>query len=115
MTTARKLILISASLPLFAAPAVSFADQDTALEACYNAFVTANIPKEQKTHLRAIDPVRSPLDVHSRFFKITLSAQGMESGKQLAKATCIVKYDGTLISLNGKPAPTGELATLTSR
>jgi hypothetical protein len=115
MNAARKLILVAASVPLFAAPAVSFANEAAAMDACVNAFVSANLPKEQKIHSKILDQTHSPLDIHARYYKIVLSAKGVESGKQVATGTCIVKQDGTLVSVNGKAAPSAALATLTSR
>jgi hypothetical protein len=35
-----------------------------------------------------------------------VSATGVESGKRLARGTCIVNRSGEVIALNGKPLPT---------
>lgn len=117
MNVARKLILISASLPLLA-PAVGAANEAAAFDACVDAFVSANLPKEQKVHLKKLDTTRSPVSIHGRAYKISLSAKGVESGKQLATATCVVERDGTVIALNGKaiaPGLSDSKVTLTSR
>lgn len=115
MNAARKLILICASLPLFAAPTASFADETAAMNACVDAFVATNLPKEQKVRLKALQPEISPVDLHARYYKISMTAKGVESGKRLASATCVVKADGTLVTLNGKAPVASSLATLTSR
>jgi len=115
MNAARKLILISASLPLFAAPAASFADEAAAMNACVDAFVAANLPKEQKVHVKTLQPARSPVDIHTRYYRIAVTAKGVESGKRLASATCVAKADGTLVTINGVAPVASSLATLTSR
>jgi hypothetical protein len=115
MNAARKLILIAASAPLFAAPAISFAGEAEAMTACVNAFVSANLPKEQKVRVRTVDSVRGPMDIHARSYKINLTAKGAESGKEFAAGTCVVKTDGTLVMLNGKAVTSTELAALTGR
>jgi len=115
MNAARKLILIAVSAPLFAAPAVSFASEADAMTACVNAFVSANLPKEQKFSVRTVDLVRTPMDIHTRAYTINLTAKGVESGKQFAAGTCVVKSDGTLVVLNGKSVTGTELAALTGR
>ena len=103
MNTARKLFLISASLPLFAAPAASFADEAAAMNACVNAFVGTGLPKEQKVRVKMLDPARSPIDIPARTYTVRLATRVAQSGKQLASATCVVERDGTVIALNGKP------------
>ena len=103
MNTARRLLLISASLPLFAAPAASFADDAAGMNACVNAFVGTGLSKEQKVRVKMLVPVRSPLDIPGRTYTVTLAARGAQSGKHLASATCVVERDGTVIALNGKP------------
>jgi hypothetical protein len=115
MNAARKLILVTASLPLFAAPAISHADAAAAMNACVNAFASANLPKEQKVRLKTLSPDRSPWDVHARYYRITLSAKGAESGKEIATGSCIMKFDGTVVAVNGKTTATPELAALNSR
>ncbi|MET0497479.1 MAG: hypothetical protein ABW106_04295 [Steroidobacteraceae bacterium] len=116
MNTARKLILLSATLPFFAAPAVSFADEAAAMNACVNAFVSTNLPKEHKVRATKLLSARSPIDAQSHSYRITLTAKGVESGKQIAKGTCIVGRNGTVIAFDGKPVSiTLADATLTSR
>jgi len=111
MNATRKLILIAASAPLFAAPAISFAGEAEAMNACVNAFVSANLPKEQKVRLKTVDSARGPMDRHARYYTIAMSARGVESGKQFAEGTCVVKSDGTLVMLNGKAVTSTELAS----
>jgi len=116
MNTARKLLLLSASLPLFAAPAASFADEAAAMNACVNAFVKTSLPKEQRVSSTTLVSPRTPATAYSRSYSISLTAKGVDSGKQLAKATCVVGRNGRVISLDGKPvAITLADATLTSR
>ena len=116
MNTARKLILLSVTAPLFAAPAVSFADEAAAMNACVNAFVNTSLPKEQKVRSTKLLTPRTPADLNSHTYRINLTANGVASGKQFAKSTCIVARDGTVISLDGKPVTIALAeATLTSR
>ncbi len=73
------------------------------MDSCINAFVASSLPKEQPVKIKKEDGVSSPLSVHSRAYKIVVSAKGVESGKYLARGTCIVDRSGSVIALNGKP------------
>lgn len=84
--------------------AAPFATQaDAAMDTCIGAFVASNLPKEQPVKIRKDDGIASPLSVHSRAYKIVVTAKGMESGRYLARGTCVVDRSGAVIALNGKP------------
>jgi hypothetical protein len=60
----------------------------------------------------------SPVDQYTRAYRISLSAKGKTSGKEVAKATCVVDRSGVVLALNGKPyaAPVaGQEAILSAR
>ena len=103
-TRTRALSLLTASLVL-AAPLASEAQTEAAMDACIKAFVA--------TSLSPGHPIRIQKDAYqptasygmSRAITISLTAQGATSGKQLAKATCVVDRSGAVIALNGKPVP----------
>jgi hypothetical protein len=90
--------------------AMPFASQahnyDAAMDSCISAFVSANLPKEQPVKVRKEETANSPLNIHSRGYKIVVSAKGVESGKYLARGTCTVDRSGAVIALNGKPLST---------
>jgi hypothetical protein len=97
---------IAASVALLALPVASRADADAAMDACVQAFVSANLPKDQPVSVRKIDTIDGPLAVQDRAYRIVLTATGKTSGKKLARATCIVARDGQIVALNGRsPAP----------
>jgi hypothetical protein len=110
MNTSKLILVTAASLPLFAAPMLSHASDAAAVNACVNAFVSANLPKEQKFSVKTVEANKSPIDVYGRAQRISLVAIGVSSGKRLANATCIVARDGTVIALNGKSVTTPALA-----
>jgi hypothetical protein len=96
-----KLIVITLAL---AAPFASQAhNDDAAMDSCINAFVAANLPKEQPVTVRKEDLAASPISMHARAYKIVVSAKGVKSGKRLARGTCIVDRSGQVIALDGKP------------
>ena len=102
-----KSMAIAAATLLLAAPFASQAhDYDQAMDACINAFVAANLPKEQPVTVRKEEISASPISIHARSYKIVVSAKGVESGKYLARGTCVVDRNGEVIALNGKPLPT---------
>ena len=104
MNTLSKTFSIAAVTFALAAPFAAQAhDYDAAMDSCINAFVAATLPKQQPVRIRKEDTVNSPLGVHSQAYKILVSAKGVESGKYLARGTCIVDRSGAVISLNGKP------------
>lgn len=102
-----KSFAIAAVTLLAATPFVSQAhNYDAAMDSCINAFVAANLPKEQPVKVFKEETATSPLNVHSRGYKIIVSAKGVESGKYLARGTCTVDRSGEVIALNGKPLST---------
>lgn len=104
-TKISKSLSIAAATLLLAAPFTSQANSDEAMDACINAFVAANLPKEQSVRVRKEEVAASPISVHARSYKIVVSAKGVESGKNLARGSCIVDR-GAVVSLNGKPLHT---------
>ena len=109
-STARiaKTLSIAAATVMLAAPFTSQAanNYDAAMDTCIKAFVAANLPKEQPVTVRKEEAVQSPISIHARAYKINVSAKGVESGKYLARGTCIVDRSGSVVALNGKPLPT---------
>jgi hypothetical protein len=93
---------------MLAAPLASQAStaDDEAMNACINAFVAANLPKEQRVRVQKEDVPASPISVHARTYKIVLSATGAISGKNYSRGTCIVDRDGAVLTLNGRPLST---------
>jgi hypothetical protein len=104
MNKLSKSLSIAAATVLLAAPFTSHAGaDDVAMDACINAFVSANLPKEQPVTVRKEEVAASPISIHARAYKIVVSATGVESGKRLARGTCIVNRSGEVIALDGKP------------
>jgi hypothetical protein len=102
-----------ASLALLAAPLAAHARQQAAMDACIKAFVTAHFPKEQPVTVRKLDTTTSPASVLASRYRITVTARGAQSGKSLAKGTCIADRAGTVLSMNGVPvAPRADATTL---
>lgn len=102
----RSLSIAAATAMLATSFASSAANDDMAMDACINAFVSANLPKEQPVTVRKEELAASTINIHARTYKIIVSATGVESGKRLAHGTCIVNRSGEVIALNGKPLPT---------
>jgi len=103
MNKLTKSLSIAAATVLLAAPFTSQAtSDDAAMDACINAFVAANLPKEQPVTVRKEEVAASPISVHARAYKIVVSATGVESGKRLARGTCLVNRHGEVVALNGK-------------
>ena len=107
-STLSKSLSIAAATLLLAAPLTGQAHNDeAAMDSCISAVVaTAKLPKEQRVTVRKEDTAASPLSVHTRNYKIVVSAKGAESGKYFARGTCIVDRNGTVVALNGKPVST---------
>ncbi|WP_129641588.1 hypothetical protein [Peristeroidobacter agariperforans] len=104
MNTLSKSLSIAAATIAFAAPFATQAhNYDAAMDSCINAFVASSLPKEQPVKVRKEDGINSPLSVHSRAYKIVVTAKGVESGKYFARGTCIVDRSGAVVALNGKP------------
>jgi hypothetical protein len=106
----RPILAATTTLALLASPLASRADAVTqAMDACVQAFVAANLPKEQ----RVIDTENfaiSPLDAQSHTYRIVLIATGKTSGRQIAKNVCVANRAGAVIALNGRRPP--QLATV---
>jgi hypothetical protein len=120
VTTTRmtpSILSIAATLALAAAPLTSQADarREAAMNTCVELFVAANLPKEQPVVVRTKDSEPSPAAVYRRAARITLTAKGSTSGREIARATCIVDRDGQVITLNGRSVSGAQLAEAASR
>ena len=103
LSITKSLSLAVATVALAAPFASQARDADVAMDSCINAFVAASLPKEQRVTVRKQEAAASPISIHSRAYKIVVSAKGVESGKNLARGTCIVDRSGQVVLLNGKP------------
>jgi hypothetical protein len=100
--------VLAAALPLFAAPVLSHAESATAkadatLDACVKAFVSTNFEKERPYSVVTTDT--NHFDPQAAAYRISLTATGKQSGKKLAKATCVVDRSGVTLTTDGKSAP----------
>jgi hypothetical protein len=103
-TRIAKSISVAVATLALAAPFASQAhNYDAAMDSCINAFVASSLPKEQPVKIKKENSVSSPISMHSRAYKILVSAKGVESGKYVARGSCIVDRSGAVIALNGKP------------
>jgi hypothetical protein len=103
---ASRATLAVATLALLGTPLASRADAaDQAMDACVQAFVAANLPKEQRVVVDKLNSAIGPMDAQSRKYKIVLKATGSTSGREIAKGVCIANRDGEVIALNGKRPP----------
>ncbi|WP_116809958.1 hypothetical protein [Steroidobacter cummioxidans] len=99
-----KSLSFAAATCALAAPLASQAhNDDAAMDSCINAFVASSLPKEQPVRIKKDEGAINPLSIHARAYKIVVSAKGVESGKYIARGTCIVDRSGAVIALNGKP------------
>jgi hypothetical protein len=91
------------AMGLLGSPLASHANpSEQAINACVQAFVAANLPKEQRVVVDKQSIAREPLDQRSRTYRISLAATGATSGRQIAKGTCIADRNGEIIRLNGR-------------
>jgi len=109
MNAVSRTCTVIVSALLFAAPVLSHANEDAAMNACVKAFVSSSLEKERPFTVKTEESVNSALDQHARAYRIALKATGKNSGKQVAKATCVVDRSGVVLSLNGKPYGTTDL------
>jgi hypothetical protein len=106
LSRASRRVLAVATLSLLASPLVSSADAvEQAMDACVQAFVAANLPKEQPVVVDKSKMASGPLDAKSRGYRIVLKATGSTSGREIAKGVCIANRDGEVVALNGKRPP----------
>jgi hypothetical protein len=115
VTTTRltpSILSIAATLALAAAPLTSKADarSEAAMNTCIDLFVAANLPKEQPIVIRKEQSEPGPASARRRAERITLTARGTTSGRQIARATCIVDRDGQVLALNGRTISEAQLA-----
>jgi hypothetical protein len=110
MMKTRKLISISAttSLAILAvAPSATYAD--AAMDACIEAFVAERVPKDRAVRVRKLSGSNAYTTGTQR---ITLTAKGSKSGKEIASATCIVSDRGDSVSLQDTQESSTLAATL---
>ena len=107
----RPILAATTTLALLASPLASRADAVTqAMDACVQAFVAANLPKEQRVIVDTENFAISPLDAQSHTYRIVLIATSKTSGRQIAKNVCVANRAGAVIALNGRRPP--QLATV---
>ena len=112
-----KTMLIAALLPLVAAPALSHAEtiaKTDAMDICVKAFVSNKLEKDRPYSVVTSDA--KTFDPQSSTYLIALKATGKHSGKQFARATCVVGRDGVVLTVDGKSVPVvGESTVLSAR
>jgi hypothetical protein len=101
---------IAMTMALLALPAASRADADAAMDACVQAFVDANIPKEHPVKVRKVQVAENPLNPPERAYRIVLTATGTKSGKRFARGTCTVDRHGEIIAMTARSS-TPQLAS----
>ena len=107
----RPILAATTTLALLASPLASRADAVAqAMDKCVQAFVAANLPKEQPVIVDTDNFAIGPLDAQSRTYRIVLIATGKTSGRQIAKNLCVANRAGEVIALNGRRPP--QLATV---
>ena len=114
MTIRTKGLALAALLPLLVAPALSHADEASAMNACVKTFLESDFAKDRKVTVQTFsDSVPRPLSL-SGLYKIEVVAKGRESGKQLARVVCHADSSGTIVALNGRPTSAASSAVLAS-
>ena len=99
-------LLAVVTLAVLACPLASRADAGAqAMDACVQAFVAANLPKEQRVVVDKENSATGPLDAQSRTYRIVMIATGRTSGRQIAKSVCIANREGEVITLDGRRPP----------
>ena len=102
----RPILAVTTTLALLVSPLASRADAVAqAMDACVQAFVAANLPKEQPVIVDKENFAVGPLDAQSRTYRIVLIATGKTSGRQIAKNVCVANRAGEVIALNGRRPP----------
>jgi hypothetical protein len=99
----RSVALAAATLALAAPFAAQASDADAAMDSCISAFLASHLPKDQRVQVRKEDAASSPVNVHARAYKILVTARGVQSGKYLARGSCIVDRHGQVVAVDGKP------------
>ena len=111
----RPILAVTTTLALLVSPLASRADAvDQAMDACVQAFVAANLPKEQPVIVDKENFAVGPLDAQSRTYRIVLIATGKTSGRQIAKNDCIANRAGEVITLNGRRPPPAQATVATN-
>jgi hypothetical protein len=106
-------VVAIATLALLGCPLASRADAEAqAMDACVQAFVAANLPKEQPVVVDKQNFATGPLDMQTRTYRIVLIATGKTSGRQIAKSICIANREGAVIALDGRRPPQLARATV---
>ena len=102
----RSTLAATTTLALLASPLASRADAVAqAMDACVQAFVAANLPKEQPVIVDTDNFAMGPIDAQSQTYRIVLIATGKTSGRQIAKNVCVANHAGEVIALNGRRPP----------
>ena len=111
----RPILAVTTTLALLVSPLASRADAvEQAMDACVQAFVAANLPKEQRFIVDKENFSIGPIDAQARTYRIVLIATGKTSGRQIAKNVCIANRAGAVIALNGRRPPPAQATVATN-
>ena len=111
----RPILAVSTTLALLVSPLASRADAvEQAMDACVQAFVAANLPKEQRFVVDKESSAIGPLDAQSRTYRIVMIATGKTSGRRIAKNVCIANRAGEVIALDGRRPPHAQATVATN-
>jgi len=108
-----KRLALAALLPVVVAPVISNADSGAAMDACVQAFLATELPKDQKVVVRKdLDSLRGPVAV-SGLYRIEVVAK--TSGKQIARTVCHANGSGQIVAINGHTPAVSPSALVSSR
>jgi hypothetical protein len=92
-----KILLVIGSAALLAAPIASQAKDQVAMDACINAFVNEQLPKNHPLKI-----VKRDTTNHWHFPRsslVELSAKGRRTGTNYGSATCLVSAKGEVVAM----------------
>jgi len=92
----RSILAAFATTALFAAPAMSHASPEAALQSCVKAFMSTQFADKAPAKVIHIDSTPSVVMPYPRTYSFVLTAKGLVSGKRYAQSTCTTDGTGTV-------------------
>lgn len=91
--------LVAACMAVTALPAAAHERNQTAMDACIQAFVAEELPQGRKIEIVKRDTSSSVLSSGEGPRTVLVSAKGKRSGRSYGSARCVVKNDGEILAM----------------
>jgi hypothetical protein len=98
-------VCLAAAAVVSLAPLAGQAAPARSLDTCIDAFVSQHLPSGHRiAQVRKVRPSRDAFDNFRSRFTYRVRANGVDTGEEIASATCVVSRKGELLAMRVEPS-----------